>query len=59
MRKYILYKDTVGLVINNGAGEFVRIEYEDTSNKLRKMWVPTEECAIITKEVADIIISAK
>lgn len=63
MREWVLYKDTVGQVINNASfnAENVRIEYivKKTDRQVikDKMWVPVADCTPITKEVADIILS--
>lgn len=63
MREWVLYKDTLGRVINNAPfnAENVRIEYivrkTDKEVIKDKMWVPVAECTPLTKEVADIILS--
>jgi len=64
MREWILYNHTVGQVVNNASfnAENIRVEfrYKDSSGEpfTKKVWVPVAECTPITKEVADIILSA-
>ncbi len=58
MREWVLYKNTVGQIINNASfsAENIRIEMRGGKVTTRE-WVPVAECTPITKEVADIILS--
>ena len=59
MREWVLYKNTACQVINNASfnAENIKVEYM-VKGCMQREWVPVAECTPITKEVADIILSA-